>query len=1007
MSSKNSSFWKSQSFVSLDIETTGLDPNNSEIIEIGAVRFQDGVRKDEYNVLIKPVNKVPALIKQLTGIRESDLENGINIKKALTDLLTYLKDDLVICHNSRFDISFIRNQLTLHMLPTLDNPVYDTLELSRIFLPFINNHKLITVADGLQIKPEKKYHRALNDALITGEVFIRLTDFVLDYIPFVINTSLLELVEYAEHKGDLESYLRKIVDYQRRYVLVTNESTDYHRLFQSPLASSLGFDQSHNLIRSDDWLQEKETNRADLFESDPSDVSPSSDLPEAVETSESIITRSFGEDGYFAGSFPEYEYRDGQIAMAEAIDHALNNDEFLIVEAGTGIGKTLAYLVTALHFAYKRSQKVFVSTNTKNLQEQLFFKDLPIIKKCLPIPFQAVILKGRENYLCLRKWNEIRIAFRKQLNPYEAASFINLIVWQRYTRSGDISENTSFSRESSVDGRRHYSSIWKKIAAERYFCSGRKCSDYNRCYYMTIRQKAERSSLIVTNHSLLLTDLNFDRFSNNDNNYLIVDEAHNLPEMASAYLGLSLSYTDITNFFHQLSHINIRRNLQAGFLPGLKADLQRSAVESHQKRSLTADIDYLILSLDDKKNTFRELFKDIGNRVKEKGSFGKLRLKTHDETLVETIDELISYLTGLHGRLFNLSQALLQINKDKINDYDEHQDKLSGSLEKAKDLIEAFKVFRDPDFENFALWLSSFSNDEENYPSGILNYAPLDVSSYLQTNLYSRINSLIFTSATLALRDSFKFFRMRIGLFTGSPHSKNDDNVMEDKVIKEIIIQSPFDFDKQTLVLAASYLPIPSDKYFTPQSIELLKIAIESAGVGAMVLFTSYKDLNMVYDNVSDDFYNKSILLLAQGKGYSRTVTLNEFRQDGRAVLLGTSSFWEGVDVPGESLSLLVLYKLPFQVPSEPIIEAYYEKLRREGKDPFMYSTLPNAMLRFRQGFGRLIRNKKDRGVVLVVDSRVINKHYGKYFREIIPTKIYQAATPAEISDLIASWFNK
>jgi predicted DnaQ family exonuclease/DinG family helicase len=992
-------FWDSFSFVTLDIETTGLDPQKSEIIEIGAVRFVKGVKKDEFNVLIKPSIPVPTMIKQLTGIKESDLEEGVSSKQALSGLLNYLKDDLVICHNSSFDVTFIRNGLTIHMLPSLDNPVYDTLELARVYLPFLNNHKLATVAAALQIKPEKKYHRAVNDAFITGQVFVQLTNFVLEYIPFELNSSLLEIAQYAEHSSDLEDYFRRIIDYQRRFALIKNKPDDYLRLYQSPLAPALGFIKSHNLIRTDNWFQESEESPAgDVFSGlteakIPKDTHENSGV---TDPAESIVNLSFEEKGYFAERFPGYEYREGQIEMAQAIDHALNNDEFLIVEAGTGIGKTLAYLVTALHFAHKRAQKVFVSTNTKNLQEQLFFKDLPIIKQCVPVPFQAVILKGRENYLCTRKWNEIRLSFRKTLSPSEAANLVNLLVWQQYTRSGDISENSSFSRESTAEVKRQYSSLWKKIAAERYFCSGRRCSEYGKCYYMKVRHKAEKSSLIVTNHSLLLTDLSFDRFGNKENNYLIIDEAHNLPEMASSYLGLSLSYSDLTNFFHQLAHINIRRNLQTGILPGLKTAIQKSVIDDTKKGTMITDVDYLILSLDDKKNLISDFFTNIAGQVKEQGSFGKLRIKKKEDYLVARLEELISFLTGVFGRLFNLSQFLLQINKNQISDYDEHQERLAGAIEKAKDLIEGCKILKEPDFNDYAFWLSSFSASEQNYPSGVLNYAPLDVSSYLQKSLYSRVNALIFTSATLALRDSFKFFRLRMGLTTTA-----------DKITRELIINSPFDFDKQTLVLAASYLPIPSDDYFMPQSIQLLKMTIDSARVGAMVLFTSYKDLNTVYDKVSDEFYRNDVLLLAQGKGYSRTVALNEFRQDGKAVLLGTSSFWEGVDVPGDSLSLLILYKLPFQVPSEPLIEAYHEKLRKEGKDPFMHSTLPNALLRFRQGFGRLIRNKKDRGVVLVIDSRVVNKFYGRFFREILPTDLYQASTPEEVCDLVAGWFNK
>ena len=992
-------FWKSKTFVSLDIETTGLDPQRHEIIEIGAVRFREGIEIDRFNVLIKPTTEVPTFIKQLTGIRESDLEEGLSIKQALVDLLEFVQKDFLVCHNSSFDIGFIQNQLTMHLLPSLSNAVYDTLDLSRIYFPFLNNHKLATLARALQIEDSKQYHRALNDALITGNIFFRMTEFVLGQVTFEINNSLLELAEYAEERSDLEQYLRQIVSYQRRFALIDSKKDDYQRLYESPLASSLGFFRSHNLIRTENWFQNNgldvtEDNEEQLFTSTQEPRSEIEASMEGPDKEDSIVNMSFGSNGFLATKFPEYEFRAGQVEMASSIDKVLRNDSFLIVEAGTGIGKTLAYLIPALHFAYRNGKKVFVSTNTKNLQEQLFFKDLSVIKECIPIPFQAVILKGRENYLCYRKWNDIRQNIPKHLTQNEAAIFLNLLVWQKYSRSGDISENSSFYRESDTDSRRHYSSLWRKLSSERYFCSGRKCPDHSRCYYMTIRQKAERSSLVVTNHSLLLTDLNYDRFSEEDNNYLIVDEAHNLPEMASSYLGISISYTDLNSFFQQLAHINIRRKLQTGILPALKADIQKSVIDNSKKNMMQHDIDHIIFALDEKKQSISDFFRLIAERVKNTGSFGKLRIKKYDQDLSTGIDEQISFLTILQSKLFSLSQHLQQLSKQQINDYDVHQDKLTGALEKIKDLIEALKVLREPDLDNFALWLSSFASVEPNVPSGVINYAPLEVAGYLKKILYSRMNSLVFTSATLALRGSFKYFTLRMGL-----------DLEEEKDISELIIHSPFNFDKQTLVLAAGYLPVPSDEYFIPQSIELLKTTIYSAGVGSMVLFTSYRDLNRVYDQISEEFYKKEILLLAQGRGQSRTVTLNEFKADGRAVLLGTSSFWEGVDVPGESLSLLILYKLPFQVPTEPIVEAYYEKLRREGKDPFMHSTLPNAMLRFRQGFGRLIRNKKDRGIILIADSRVINKYYGAYFREIIPTKIYNATTLVEISDLVSSWF--
>jgi ATP-dependent DNA helicase DinG len=278
----------------------------------------------------------------------------------------------------------------------------------------------------------------------------------------------------------------------------------------------------------------------------------------------------------------------------------------------------------------------------------------------------------------------------------------------------------------------------------------------------------------------------------------------------------------------------------------------------------------------------------------------------------------------------------------------------------------------------------------------VINYAPLEVNQLLAKTLYPQLDSIVFTSATIAIRGIFKYFSLQMGL-----------NLVENKVIRERVVPSPFAFDKQSVLLTTPFLPDPSDPYFQAQSITVLRRILDIAKVGCLVLFTSYKDLNMVYESLEKEFFEKDIPLLAQGKGASRSAILKEFREHGRGVLLGTSSFWEGIDVQGESLSMLIIYKLPFQVPSEPIVEAYIEKIERQGKNSFLHYMLPNALLKLRQGFGRLIRSKTDKGIVVIMDSRVVTKQYGSYFREVLPTKTVDTRNILELEDIISRFFRK
>lgn len=932
-------------FIALDIETTGFDFEKNEIIEIGAIRYEKGEIKDKFSVFIKPSAPVPKFIKQLTKITDEQLASGDKLTEALIKLQDFVGANLVVCHNTSFDIGFIKAKLVKCGLAKFTNQTLDTLELCRIYLPFIANHKLITVADHFRIDL-KNAHRAYYDAIATGEILIKLLDFIAENIPLKINHRLLEIAAAFKKKSGLTSFLEMIVEQQKKFALLTKQEPkiDFH---------------NRNYI-----------------EHKPDKVQPVS------------IDDVFGSTGLFSSEFANYEIRQGQIEMSEAILANYLNDEFLLVEAGTGVGKSLAYLIPSIIYSYQHdNQKIIISTNTKNLQEQLFYKDLPTISNCVNLPFKATLLKGRRNYICQRKWLEAAMDMDKLFVASELKALINLVVWKEFTQTGDISENSSFDTTRDA-------SVWKKVSSDSFLCNGRRCPYFKQCYLMDVRQKAEESNLVIINHHLLLADMITDSTTLGDYKHLIVDEAHNLPQLAQVELGLALSFPDFSNFFNSL--FAVKKKFQYGILIGLKTAAVKS--DFPQKVVFLEKIDAAMALIEEHKEIFTEFFINIRNVVRDKGSYGKLRITNMDDHyfLNDYLSRLTLFWKDLSSIIMQIYEILANVNKQKFIEQAKHQEILERVRQKIAEVFNSLTQLYNPNLQENAFWMESFDTHDEKYPSGVLCYCPLDVSSILNVKLYDRMKSVVFTSATIAIRDKFKYFSGRMGL-----------DLREKGFVQELVVQSPFDYHKQALVVVAGFLPDPKDRFFSGQSLELIRNSVEITKAGTMVLFTAYRNLNEVYDALSDEFYAKDIVLLAQGKGISRSVMLKEFREHRNSVLLGTNSFWEGVDVPGDSLELLILYKLPFMVPSEPIVEAYLEKLQTEGKDSFMHYMLPNALLKYRQGFGRLIRNKTDKGVVLVLDNRILTKQYGQFFKETIPAKTVIPMTDLEIYDYLAKWFRK
>lgn len=932
-------------FVAIDVETTGLDNRYDEMIEVAAIRFSQGVPTESFSSLIKPKRGLPKHIQYLTHINPEDLVNAPDLSSVLSRMQTFVGDDFILGHNVSFDIGFINQGQERCQLEPLQNTAWDTAEISRVFLPFIGNHKLSTLADHFKIDL-KNAHRALADANATGRVLVALTEHILRHYSLMTNARLLDLAKQAQTMNGLYSYLRMIVEHQRRSALTGAKE-------KLPENSRTNYIQHH------------------------------------IPTNQSLSNEDvFGPNGLLSQEFKGYEFRKGQLDMAQFVSEAFAGEHHLAVEAGTGVGKSFAYLVPAISFALEKRTKVVVSTNTKNLQEQLFYKDLPQLAKMVPISFGASLVKGRENYVCERRWQEFLTEQTKGISSYEARSLLLLFVWKLLTKTGDVSENSSFDRSK-------HGLLWRKVCSDRFQCMGRKCPLAQACFVMTLRKKIEESSLVVANHSLLLADTRMDNSTLGEYGYLVIDEAHNLMATAAKHLGFELGYADIINIANQLGKIGKRKS--TGFLHSVTASLAKSLVTDAVRDHILLICGKINQQLEDVRRTATEMFTEAATTVDKAATFGKVRIKDISDfsTLYKLIEQCVREWSGLQKDMSALANVLTSVNSKLLANYEFLAESLQGFIMRGGETEGKLLMLLSPDLENNALWIENDAKTEKSVPVSSICYAPVEVGEQLNNILYKKIPSIVFTSATLALRGSFKYFYGQSGLGLIPPEK-----------IVEHIVESPFDYDQQSKLMITSFLPEHKDRFFQNQALGCIKEILNATDVGTMILFTAYKDLNVVYEHVGDSLYHQNRPFYAQGKAGSRTSILDEFKSHRNAVLLGTSSFWEGVDVQGESLSLLILFKLPFLVPSEPIVEAFIDKLERENRDSFMHYMLPNALLRLRQGFGRLIRSKSDRGVVLIMDSRVSNKAYGDYFKKVLPTQCMELRSELDVINEIARFFH-
>jgi ATP-dependent DNA helicase DinG len=611
-----------------------------------------------------------------------------------------------------------------------------------------------------------------------------------------------------------------------------------------------------------------------------------------------IMAEVLGARGILATGLNAYEYRPQQVEMAEAVWRALQEGGDLIVEAGPGTGKTFAYLIPAIYSGHK----VVVSTGTKNLQEQLFFKDIPLLREILPLNFTAAYMKGRENYLCKRRF---RIFNQQPLfKVFEEASFFKEVsAWAARTETGDRAELGGIPEDYSA---------WAEICCSRDHCLGAECPDHKQCFLTHMRQAAAQAQVLVVNHHLFFADLAI-RDSGGEviprYKRVIFDEAHQLEEVITAYFGLSVSNYRVEE---------LARDIQRGLLIGRKPPADSLGI------------------VDDLRAKGAQLFTLFAGEE-------RYRLREFDPLVFSLLSDIKRCLSSLRGIMLKRSE----------------QEEIAALIRRTQDLGEDLEFILSQGDPQYVYWC-------ENRGKGVfLRASPVDVWPELSRKLYPRIETAVFTSATLSTQGGFEYFRERLGL--------ND--------AEELILPSPFDMQHQVVIYLPPGLPEPNAPAFSKAAAKEIEAILAITKGRAFILFTSYKNMRDIYGMLKGRLPYR---LLIQGEG-PKHLLLEEFKQDVSSVLLGTASFWEGVDVPGEALSCVIIDKLPFDPPTEPVTQARIERIAEQGENPFYHYQIPAAIITLKQGLGRLIRSTEDRGVLSILDSRILTKEYGKLFLQSLP----------------------
>lgn len=924
-----------QIYVAIDVETTGLEAGVDEIIEIAAVKFRADEVIETFNTLVQPRHSLPLNSSRLTGITAEMLAGAPRFAEVAPRFAAFLKNYPLVGHNVRFDINMLQAQGM-----RLPQPSFDTFELATLLMPRTPAYRLGTLAETLGIIHDEA-HRALSDADVTRQVFLHLLRRIADL-------SLNDLNEIVRLTARIDWSLRPLFEEAQRAKAL--------RVFvdETPISAA------------DAREEEKLTPLKPTGNDRPIDLAE--------------IRRFFSPDGALGRAFAGYERRDQQVRMSEAVADALNQGGALIAEAGTGTGKGLAYLVPAALHAARRGERVVISTNTINLQDQLFFKDIPALQKVMSNgasdkpPFTAALLKGRSNYLCLKRYHDLRRDPR--LMSDDVRALLKVQLWLHATESGDRAELPLQEGENAT---------WGKLSAAWDQCTGPRCSEFQRCFFFKARWQAEAAHLVIVNHALLMADLAVENDVIPPYDYLIIDEAHNLEEVATDQLGFTVDRETLLSFLDDL-FVEDQAQIVGGLLSELpnhfresmatRIDIDRADAIAATLRPAVARARDAVYGCFNTLIAFVRRDAELTNADTRLRITNALRRKPSWAEVERAWETLSGTLTAVGDGLGQLESLLIDLKDAELLEYDALLLRVQALKRYATEVRINIGHILTGGTEEKVTWLTH----DRLRDTLTLSAAPLSVAEILRTNLFERKNATVLTSATLSVGGDFGFVRERIGLDEA----------------EELALDSPFDYTRQALLYIPNDIPEPSQAGYQ-RAMEQAIIDLARATNGRMlVLFTAINALRQTYRAIQEPLEDAGIAVLGQGIDGSRRSLLERFKEFPGTVLLGTSSFWEGVDVVGDALSVLVIAKLPFSVPTDPIFAARSEQF----DDAFNQYAVPQSILRFKQGFGRLIRSKDDRGVVAVLDRRLLTKKYGQTFLDSLPHTTVRSGPLQRLPDL-------
>ena len=683
------------------------------------------------------------------------------------------------------------------------------------------------------------------------------------------------------------------------------------------------------------------------------------------------IENYFAKDGILAKEIKGFEYREEQEEMAQYIQDAINEDRKIIVEAGTGTGKTLAYLIPSIKWAVTNKKKVIIATNTINLQEQLLLKDIPLAKSIIKDEFSYVLVKGRNNYVCKRLFNELVLGKSIDIETFsmEAREQIEYILkWGNKTKTGDKAE-LPFEV---------YPDVWELVQSTTELCLGKKCPYRKECFYMKTRMEKMEADILISNHHVFFADLNVRAETDFDSEYLILprydmvifDEAHNVESVARSYFSVEVSKISFTRLLNRIYQKKNKRKKEKSALIRVEDTVDEKNLEDSEQYI------YLLNTLKEEisilQNIGDEYFDEI-RKIYETNTEAPIKksLNNFEMTKSRFLENLREKKDIFQSKLADFLNLMMSFNNVIDGEKDKNPEVINfnNHLKMFKAYIDSFKFINSFEDDNYIYWLDINSKRT----NVILTATPLNIAQKLSTVLFDNLDRLVFASATIVVNGNFNYFKKSLGL--------------DEEDCIEAIIKSPFDYDEQMSVY------IPSDiqdseninAFVSDASKFILNILLKTNGK-AFILFTSYTMLNQIYYSISKKLKDKGFEVFLHGDK-PRSQIIKEFKEAENPILFGTTSFWEGVDVQGENLSNVIITKLPFLVPTDPVVSAISKKIEEDGGNSFMDFQLPEAIIKFKQGVGRLIRKKTDSGNIFILDNRILKKRYGSLFINALPSQ--------------------